>query len=87
MFELDKYERVIRNYASAHSIDAVVAMKRFVYNLTVLRDYYDDFDDSVDFHSLGQQWNALSSDTRVQQKQDMVKLLSKAVRTRSSQNA
>lgn len=53
-------------------LSANETVARFVYNLATMRPNFTEFSESVNFYTLGQQWNALSSDVRNQQRDDAV---------------
>lgn len=83
MFNLANYEREIRNGATKAGISDKEALSKFIYNLAVMRPHFTIFDSALDFRVMGQEWNALSSDTRNAQKQAV---FSKPTRVRSLGN-
>lgn len=80
-FTLMSYERAIRNYASKNNVGAQEALNRFVYNLAIMRPHFEGFDDSVDFRQLGQQWNKLSSEKRLAQKDKVMAQVARPTKT------
>lgn len=82
MFSLLDYEKEIRAGATKASISNEDALKRFIFNLTTLKPYYDHYANNINFRILGQQWNAQTSDIRNQQKTKLLDILSKVPRTR-----
>lgn len=84
MFNLKTYEKEIREGATKAEVDNETALKRFIFNLVIMRPQFDIFSSEVNFRLLGQQWNALSSDTRNKQKNEMIELLSKSSKSRIS---
>lgn len=84
MFELKMYEKDIRDGATKASIKNDDALTRFILNLAVMRPQFDIFSSEINFRALGQQWNALPSDTRNKQKKEMLELLSKSSKSRMS---
>ena len=83
MFNLTNYEKEIRAGAAKNSITNEEALKQFIYNLIVMKPYYDIFGDVLNFRAMGQQWNSLSSDIRNNQREHMKIILGKTPRTRS----
>lgn len=75
MFKLHNFEREITEYANKSKASLKDALDSFIYNLAVMKPHFEGFGDTVDFRSLGQQWNKLSSDERVKQKKEMLSLL------------
>lgn len=70
MFNLKNYERAIREYSNQENVPYPEAVQRFVQNLLVMRDRFEGFDASINFRTLGQQWNKLTSKIRNQQVSD-----------------
>lgn len=80
---LMSYEQVIRNYAIKQGCTPAVALTHFMVNLAVMRDHYKGFPASINFREIGQQWNDLPSDQRIQQRNDLqTKLITVAPRNR-----
>lgn len=83
MFNLADYEREIREGATKAGVTPVTALEQFIYNLAIMRPHYDIFGNTINFRTLGQKWNTLSSDIRNMQKREMVSILSKSTRARN----
>ena len=72
MFNLMRYDQTIRNYAASHDITPLEGLTHFMLNLAVMRPHYEGFPEAeINFRQLGQEWNKLPSDTRLQQKHEM----------------
>ena len=70
MFNLTDYIPQIKEVASANGVSVEDAMEMFVVNLITMKNHYKGCE-QLNFHVLGQQWNSLTSDTKVQQKRDV----------------
>lgn len=79
MFDLKQYTEQIRSYATKNRLEPAVAVTKFVENLAVMRDAHE-IDSSIDFRSLGHDWNMLRSAERVKQKQEALNELTRSRR-------
>lgn len=57
-----------------------VGLDKFVVNLAVMKEQNRGAP-SLNFHKLGQQWNNLTSKERINQKEEVAKLLDRNLRT------
>lgn len=80
MFNLVDYEKEIRTGATLSKVAPEESLNRFVYNLIVMRDHFEEFSKDIDFRSLGQEWNKLSSDARNSQRRACCNSLKRAAR-------
>ena len=80
MFNLVDYEKEIRTGATLSKVAPEESLNRFVYNLIVMRDHFKEFPEDIDFRSLGQEWNKLSSDARNSQRRACCNSLKRAAR-------
>lgn len=77
---ISQYTDAIRAYMSREEVDAPKAVDRFLVNLAVMRDHYVGFDTSINFRTLGQRWNSMSSDERLSQRAKLLAQLSRGTR-------
>ena len=80
MFNLTDYEKEIRTGATLSKVAPEESLNRFIYNLIVMKDHFKEFSEDIDFRSLGQEWNKLSSDTRNSQRRTCCASLKRAAR-------
>lgn len=86
MFNLLDYEREIRAGAKVAHIEETEALSSFIYNLTVMKPHFNLFGKELNFRTLGQKWNSLSSDDRNTQKEHLKNILSRTPHQRTSTN-
>lgn len=80
-FNLSKYETELRAYMSRTDKTPEQVVSDFITNLAVMKEQYP-FSDNLNFHTIGQAWNRLMSDIRIQQRQEAVAMLQRSTRRR-----
>ena len=75
-FQLSTYTPQILQIAEANDMTPEVAFQCFIANLTTMREHYKGAPD-LNYHELGQQWNRLLSQEKVDQKAETLARLSK----------
>lgn len=68
MFNLVDYVRDIQSIAKEQKCTAEQAMLYFIANLAIMREYYKGAA-QLNYHQLGQLWNALPGHVRTEQKE------------------
>lgn len=81
-FDLANYTRYILDIASANRCSAADALRLFLKNLATMKEHYVGAPD-LNYHKLGQQWNALLSTEKVAQRQAMERKLAQRAVERS----
>lgn len=79
MFTLANYEKEVRNYMNTKDLEPTKAVEHLVVNLRVMKDFYP-ISSEMNFRTLGQEWNNLPSDDRIQQQKDLVATLKRGPR-------
>ena len=79
MFTLANYEKEVRNYMNTKDLEPTKAVEHLVVNLRVMKDFYP-ISSEMNFRTLGQEWNNLPSDDRIQQQKDLVATLKRSPR-------
>ena len=77
-FELKEFVPQIVRIAEVNKCDASEAVEKFVTNLITMRSHFSGAEE-LNFHTLGQKWNALSYKVRNKQKAEVVPLVTKKV--------
>ena len=75
-FNICDYTESVLKIAEANNLSTADALDRFLANLAVLREHYKG-DPKINYHQLGQKWNALSSEKRNAQISEMRTRLSR----------
>lgn len=78
--DIIQYADIVRAYATKQDVDVAVAVDHFMTNLAVMRDHYVGFSNDLNFRKLGQTWNKLSSDERLNQRANLLTQLKRSSR-------
>ena len=73
---ISDYTQEVLQIAKANSLSIEEAFDRFLANLAVMREHYKGAK-SINYHELGQKWNALPNAEKLAQKANMRARLSK----------
>lgn len=77
-FRLQNYVSQIRQIASENRCGAAQAVRMMITNLNVMHEHYKGASD-LNYHQLGQQWNALRYKERNKQQQETIALVAKNI--------